>query len=292
MLPKVIENKILEILSAQLKRELRIFDIQSISGGSINMAVKVSTKAGNFFVKWNDAHKYPDMFKKETRGLKLLESTGALKIPKVIGKDEVGEHAFLILEFLDQGNIHADFWNRFGSSLAKIHQNTHTLFGLDHDNYIGSLYQSNKQHENWISFFSEERIQPQLKLAYDSNLLDNTILKAAERLFKILNGIIPIGSPALLHGDLWSGNFMIDSGGNPVLIDPAVYYGHREMDLAMTRLFGGFDQAFYEAYHKNFPLEKGWEKRLEIYNLYPLLVHVNLFGGNYISQVASILSRF
>ncbi len=290
--PQRIENEILKILNYLYKREIRIFAIQSVSGGDINSAVKVISSIGNFFVKWNNADKYPQMFQKEAEGLKLLEGTHQLKSPQIIAADEIGEYSFLILEFIQTGKIHSKFWIQFGTSLAKIHQHTHEFFGLDHDNFIGSLPQSNNPHKEWISFFVEERLNTQLRLAYDTNLINKLVLRGFERLFKVLNEIFPEEPPALLHGDLWSGNFMIDFQGNPCLIDPAVYYGYREMDLAMSRLFGGFDPSFYEAYHECFPLDKGWEQRIEICNLYPLLVHANLFGGHYVSQVASILNKF
>ena len=291
MLPKIIENKILEILNTQFKRELRIFAIKPVVGGDINAAAKLITSMGNFFVKWNDANKFPGMFQKEAKGLKKLKEAECIKIPEIIGADEAENYSFLLLEFIEQGKTHNNFWSEFGTSLAKLHQNTHDYFGLDHDNYIGSLHQSNAQHDNWITFFIEERLQTQLRLAYDSNLLNKDVLKATERLFKVLNEIFPKEPSALLHGDLWSGNFMIDFEGNPCLVDPAVYYGHREVDIAMTRLFGGFSNDFYSSYNNEWPMENNWEDRMDIYNLYPLLVHVNLCGGGYVSQVNSILSR-
>ena len=164
-------------------------------------------------------------------------------------------------------------------------------FGLDHDNYIGSLAQSNKKHADWISFFMEERIRPQLKLAMDKKLIDEGTVKQFDKLFDHFDRLIPKEKPALLHGDLWNGNFLVSDSSRAALIDPAVYFGHREMDLAMTTLFGGFDSEFYRAYDEVFPLEKGFEKRVDIHNLYPLLVHVNLFGGGYVRQVKAVLNN-
>ncbi len=292
MLPEIIKNKITEILASRFNKEVRIFDSQVILGGDINSAVKLCSSEGNYFIKWNDAIKFPEMFCKEANGLSLLARANYLRIPSVVSTGSAGKYSFLILEFLESGSISSNFWHQFGEALSNMHKSSDKIFGLDHDNYIGSLVQSNKQHQDWISFFIEERIQVQLKLAFDSKLINEAILHAAERLFGLLNGIMPKEAPALLHGDLWSGNYMVDALGNPCLIDPAVYYGHREMDLAMTKLFGGFNSEFYEAYHQNFKLEEGWENRMDIYNLYPLLVHVNLFGGHYVSQVASILNFF
>lgn len=292
MFPEIIQQKLIQILTSIQQKEVRIFASQPLSGGSINSAVRIETSIGNFFVKWNQTEKYPDMFIKEAKGLELLKSTRQLRIPEVIFTDLAGEHSFLVLEYLEKVSYVTNIWPDFGTGLAKLHKTTADFFGLDHDNYIGSLFQSNRKKDNWIDFFSEERLNFQLRLARDSYLLDSTTLNASERLFKRLNEIVPEEPPALLHGDLWSGNFMIGDKGETCLIDPAVYYGHREMDIAMTKLFGGFDASFYDSYNQEYPLEKGWEKRLDIYNLYPLLVHVNLFGGAYVSQVASILKRF
>ncbi len=154
------------------------------------------------------------------------------------------------------------------------------------------LYQSNKKHDNWIDFFRTERLEKQVKLARDHNRMGKTVVQSFENFYRALPEIFPIEPPAFIHGDLWGGNFMTDENGAPVIIDPAVYYGHREMDLGMSQLFGGFDHAFYEAYHHHFPLEKGWQERVDYCNLYPLMVHLNLFGGGYLNSVQSILRKF
>ncbi len=292
MFPEIIQQKIIQILSSKQQKEVRIFASQPLIGGDINSASRIETSLGYFFVKWNQADKFPEMFEKEAKGLNLLRTSNYLRIPEVKIADSVGEHSFLVLEYLEQAPHETNFWTNFGTGLAKLHKASADYFGLDHNNYIGSLPQSNCKKDNWIDFFTEERLNFQLRLARDSHLVDSTILSASERLFKRLNEFIPKESPALLHGDLWSGNFMVGENAEACLIDPAVYYGHREMDLAMTKLFGGFNQSFYDAYHQEYPLEKGWEKRMDICNLYPLLVHVNLFGGAYVSQVVSILKRF
>lgn len=292
MFPEVIQQKIIQILTSKQQKEVRIFASHPLSGGDINSAVRIETTIGNFFVKWNQANTYPEMFEKEAKGLQLLQSLGQLRIPQVKFVDSAGGYSFLVLEYLEQAPHETNFWQNFGRGLAKLHKNSVNYFGLDHDNYIGSLPQSNRKKNNWIDFLIEERLNFQLRLARDSHLVDSTILSASERLFKRLNESIPVEPSALLHGDLWSGNFRIGNNGEACLIDPAVYYAHREMDIAMTKLFGGFNVSFYEAYNQEFPLEKGWEQRLDICNLYPLLVHVNLFGGSYISQVSSILKRF
>ncbi len=292
MLPEIIQHKIIQILTSEQKKEVRIFSSHPLSGGDINSAAKIETSLGDFFVKWNRADLFPEMFEKEAKGLEMLKSANQLRVPNVKFVDYASNDFFLVLEYLESATPENYFWENFGRGLAKLHKTTSDYFGLDHDNYIGSLTQSNRKKNNWIDFFVEERLGFQLKLARDSHLIDSGVLGAAERLFNRLNEIIPKEQSSLLHGDLWSGNFMLGDQGEACIIDPAVYYGHREMDIAMTRLFGGFNHSFYEAYNQEFPMEKGWEQRLDICNLYPLLVHVNLFGGGYVSQVASILKRF
>jgi fructosamine-3-kinase len=196
------------------------------------------------------------------------------------------------MDFLETGSRRSTFWEDFGRALAQLHRKSQESFGLEHDNYIGSLPQSNKTHASWSEFFIQERLEAQLKRARDRNKIGGDILLRMEKLFHRLEGLFPFEPPALLHGDLWSGNFFCGVDGEACIFDPAVYFGHREMDIGMSKLFGGFDPAFYQAYNAEWPLGDDWENRVDIANLYPLLVHVNLFGGGYLSQVRSILQRF
>lgn len=253
------------------------------------MAFRLSTNEGNFFFKHNGKKKYPGMFEAEAKGLMLLEQSNTLRIPKVIGAGEYGNDSFLLLEFLERGKTTANFWEDFGKHLAGMHRNSQEYFGVEHSNYIGSLPQINTPKSDFVTFFIENRLEPQLKLA--GNALSQLSL-SFERLYKKLPEIIPDERPALIHGDLWSGNFLIGPEGKACLIDPAVYYGHRESDIAMSKLFGGFDAEFYSSYNDAYPLIQGWQARVDIFNLYPLLVHVNLFGGGYVRQVEEIVKRF
>jgi len=269
-----------------------IDSFSSVGGGSINQTYKVSTNEGNFFVKKNSASQYPQMFEKEAQGLKILKEAKVIDIPKIIDTGESENHSFLILKFIRSGKKTNSFWDDFGMQLAGLHKHTENFFGLDHDNYIGSLHQHNNKHNTWSDFYREERLEKQVRLARNKGSIDKGTVSEFDRFYSKLDNIFPEEPPALLHGDLWGGNFMVNSNGEPVIIDPAVYYGHREMDLGMSQLFGGFDAQFYKSYNKSYPLENGWEERLDYCNLYPLMVHVNLFGGGYLQSVKAILKRF
>jgi protein-ribulosamine 3-kinase len=286
-----LKKRIEDLLFIKYSKPVKISEHSSVSGGSINDAFKFKANDINYFVKVNDALKYPLMFEKESFGLKLLSQNSDFKIPEMILCDSENEKAFLVLEYISTGTKTNSYFQLFGKCLSALHKKSNEQFGLDQDNYIGSLLQSNSFHRNWIEFFITERLSKQLQLALDKRAIDAAFLRKFEKIFKRLNELIPVEPPALLHGDLWNGNAIAADGGFPCLIDPAVYYGHREMDIAMTKLFGGFDPEFYESYNDEFPMEKGWQKRMEIHNLYPLLVHVNLFGEGYVSDVNAIIDR-
>lgn len=262
------------------------------AGGCINRTGNCMTQSGPVFLKWNDREKFPGMLEAESRGLSLLRQGTVLHVPKVLHSGEVDAFQFLLMDSIRGGGRSKTYWKALAHGLAMLHRNTRESFGLDHDNYIGSLRQPNASRSSWAEFFVEERLRNQLRMAVDHRRIEPTIAKKFEVLFTKLGTLMPEEAPALLHGDLWGGNVMTDERGGPVLIDPAVYYGHREVDLAMTQLFGGFNITFLNAYRDGFPLEPGFEERCDILNLYPLLVHVNLFGGGYAREVESIVGRF
>ncbi len=295
-------------LSHELQKHFRehfnsdVRTVSPVGGGCINETVKVTLESGSaFFVKQNRLD-LRDMFEKEAMGLRLLADateTAAggddkMHIPDVHGlaEDHENGHAFLILSYVDEGRPSGDFDTRFGRSLARIHRQTAPQFGLDHDNYIGRLPQKNGYRDDWPTFFAECRLVPQFAMARKSGFFSGTVRKSLDRLISMLPELMPEERPSFLHGDLWGGNYLCDNENRPVLIDPAVYYGHREAELAFTTLFGGFGSGFYSGYEQEFPLEPGFLQRRDIYNLYPLLVHVNLFGGMYVSQTESILRTF
>lgn len=277
------------------KHDIPVEEITSkrpVSGGSINSAYLIDTDQGRYFVKVNSASRYPDMFEVEAKGLKLLSANTSLRVPRAWFYGEEGDEAFLVLEHIDTGSDSFDFNEQLAKGLAELHRTSHESFGLDYDNYIGSLPQRNHQHSQWADFFAQERLEPKMKMATEAGYFTPEDRKRMDRLTSRLGQLVPREKPSLLHGDLWSGNHMVDDDGQPVLIDPAVYYGHRETDLAMMQLFGGFASSVFSHYNDAFPLEKGWQDRIDLHNLYPLLVHVNLFGGGYEGQVQSILKRF
>lgn len=270
----------------------RIANITPVAGGSINRAFKLQGSRAAYFIKVNSKSRFPGMFEAEALGLELIRKTGAINAPKVLYQDNAGDESFLLLEWIETRRHTPKASETLGRSLALMHKNTALLFGLEHDNYMGSLAQSNKQHHSWTGFFIEERLQPMVRMAVDKQLLNANDAGDFERLYKNLPTLFDEEPPALIHGDLWSGNYLVDVNETPYLVDPAVSYGHREFDIAMTTLFGGFSDAFYRAYQEAFPLTDGWEDRLDLWNLYPLLVHLNLFGAGYLGEVRGCLRRY
>ncbi len=289
---KIHEELFLTILENYHGIKDKIISTRPLSGGDINQAAKIETGEGLWFAKWNHANAFPGMFEAEAKGLDLLGRAGELFVPKVVGFGEMKNESMLVLEYIETGRENSDFWNDFGKGLAAMHKHSESFFGLDHDNYIGSLPQYNRKHDNWVEFFISCRIEEQIRMARNKNRIDKGTIRQFERLYVHLNDFFPEEKPSLVHGDLWSGNFMIHQKGDACIFDPAVYYGHRLMDIGMSKLFGGFSSQFYEAYHNEYPLENNWENAIEIANLYPLMVHVNLFGGGYMGSVNRVLRRF
>ena len=267
-----------------------ILSISKLSGGDINQVYFLKTSKGNFVVKLNEKNAYPKMLCKEAKGLELLRK-GNVITPAVIDQFEQDDLQLIILDHIEAATPNKQFWYRFAEDLSKLHRKHNAGFGLDHNNYIGSLHQENRMLPTWERFFVENRLIPLIKMGFDKGLLHKGHLAKFEDLFKVLKDMIPIEKPSLLHGDLWSGNLLCGQGQAPVFIDPAVYYGHREVDIAMTKMFGGFDPIFMSRYLEIYPLEKGWENRIEIHNLYPNLVHLNLFGKSYLGGIERVLEK-
>lgn len=280
-----------EALSASLNGKTEIESFELLGGGDINRAARLKSSAGDFFIKWNENSPL-GMFETEAKGLQILGKCGQISIPLVIGFGKANNLDFLVLEYIRSGRSIQNFWQDFGASLAAIHRQSQSSFGLEFDNYIGSLPQKNIPEQKGIEFFIQHRLRVQVQLAIEKKRFGDGLLDDFERLYEKLPDILPDEQPALLHGDLWSGNFLVNSFGKVSLIDPAVYYGLREAEISFTRLFGGFNDLFYEAYSQAFPLAPGFEQRIEIYNLYPLLVHLNLFGSGYLSSILRVLKKY
>ncbi|MCD8739858.1 fructosamine kinase family protein [Mucilaginibacter roseus] len=281
---------LLSAIEQQLNQHITTY--QPVSGGDINNAFCLNTSKNIYFLKTNSKHKFPGMFDVETRGLELIRSTQTIAVPHVIMQGDAGDKSYLVLEWIDTKKADAVNTRELGEQLAAMHRVSAESFGLPYDNYIGSLNQSNKQHTTWAEFFVKERLTPLISMAKERDLLNTEDIKLVERLYNKLPELFDEEKPSLIHGDLWGGNYLISGRGKPYLIDPAASYGHREFDIAMTTLFGGFNKEFYGAYNNSFPLNKGWQQRLKLWNIYPLLIHLNLFGAMYRQQLLNNLSLY
>jgi fructosamine-3-kinase len=288
----ILNEKIKNRIEKKLGK--KIINVSSLSGGCISDSYKLTFEdRSNSFLKYN-----PDiskkMFIKEAHGLQELAKSNAIRIPEV---KDFGED-FILLEYIQNGSKKKNFFEEFGRNFALMHRHTNESYGFYEDNYIGSNLQMNipdeSEKNSWTIFYFSKRILFQYKLAEkfgnSTDELRKGILKLEGKIAGILKGSEE--PPSLLHGDLWGGNYMSDENGNAVLIDPAVYYGHREVDLGMTKLFGGFNNEFYKAYDETFPLPEGCEYRENIYKLYHVLNHLNLFGGSYYSQAIGLIKFY
>ncbi|MDQ3277827.1 MAG: fructosamine kinase family protein [Bacteroidota bacterium] len=266
--------------------------LRSISGGSINETYHVRFGNASFFCKVNSATKFPHLFDTERNSLTLIGRQNKIKTPAVIDCFEAGEEQFLLLEWIDEGERTTAFWKMFGEQLAALHSVKSETCGLEEDNYMGSVPQYNREMADWCSFFAEQRLIPMIERCVENQLLNSIDYKEVEKLILKLPAIFNEEKPSLLHGDLWSGNFLCNNNAAPVLIDPAAYHGHRSIDLAMTTLFGGFQKPFYDAYHYHYPLPENHKEQWAVCNLYPLLIHLYLFGTSYLTSVRNTLRQF
>jgi fructosamine-3-kinase len=261
---------------------------EGVSGGDINEAHEAHLADGRWVFVKSNREAPAGMFEAEAHGLDWLGQAHALRVPAVIAQGP----DFLVLECIRPGRRKPDFDVQLGRGLAGLHRTGAPTFGLDHDNFIGRLPQSNRPLPTWAEFYRERRLLPQLRLAVDGQRASAAMRRGFDQLLAHLEELV--GSPeppARLHGDLWGGNAMVDEQGLPCLIDPAVHGGHREIDLAMMRLFGGFGPRVFSAYQEAFPLPPGHEARVPLYQLYFLMVHVNLFGGSYVASAEHALAR-
>ena len=286
-----MENNLKDHISYLLNISIR--RIKPISGGDISKAYLMETDTERFFCKLNYTSTAHLMFLAEKAGLKAIAQTKTVKTPDVLLCEALKNGALLIIEYIEPKTPIPKDFEALGHHLAALHRHSGAAsFGWSKNNFIGSLIQYNTEHKDWTSFYLAERLMPQLRLAVDNGLLGKSEVPSEEKMKAVLSTFFENVSAALLHGDLWGGNFLISNDGVPYLIDPAVYYGHHEVDIAMTRLFGGFHKRFYEAYQEHFPSTDGEKERADIYQLYYLLVHLNLFGRSYYGSVKAIINRF
>ena len=279
-------------LSDIFKEAVKISSSKTLSGGCINHASKIETNLGSFFLKWN-SNCENDMFTKEAQSLNELNkaSNELLKIPRVFFAKELDETpAVLVMEYLEPGG--SDQSEQLGRGLAHIHKYHKDNFGFHDDNYCGATNQCNEWKSSWIEFFRDNRLGYLLKLIQLSRPIGSDYMKLFDALLTRINRLIPNEEKAsLIHGDLWSGNYMLTAQG-PALIDPAASYSHREMEFGIITMFGGFSARFYDAYNEVFPLDADWRERNQLYQLYHVLNHYYLFGGAYLQQAVSIAKRY
>ena len=271
-----------------VKNNLNLKKVTPLQGGDINQVFLLNCEKHNFVIKLNDTYRFPTMFEAEARGLELLKSSQSFKIPEVICFGKEKNTSYLLLQYIPNGTPTKFSWRNFSQNLAKLHRTTNDFFGLNHTNYIGSLPQFNIEENSAATFFINQRLVPQFNLATEKGFHFPTL----NNFLKNISEEIPEESASLIHGDLWNGNYIISEKGIPVLIDPAVSFAPREMDLAMMQLFGGFPEKVFSVYHEIFPLKNNWEERVSIWQLYYLLVHLNLFGSSYLPQVNYIMNKY
>lgn len=281
MIPSPVENWLIENKFGPVQ------STRPVGGGCISNGKIITTQTGQTFFLKNNQNTPSDMFAREAEGLHALQVTGGPVIPN----QHLHSTDFILLEDLAPAPRNNDYWPTFGRKLAALHLHTNPEFGFAHDNYIGSTHQPNAWTSDGNQFFAEQRLLFQARLARERGLLGQSDLRTIENLANRLPDLIPNQPASMLHGDLWSGNAMTDSRGEPAIIDPAAHFGWAEAELAMTSLFGSFPSTFYQAYEEIRPLEPGYYARYSIYNLYHLLNHLNIFGRGYLGQVQAILKQ-
>ena len=287
------QELISERLSSLLGGPAGTWSFAPVGGGSISEAFIAGNGKEKVFCKVNESQTFPGLFAREMKGLELIRDQKIIRVPQVFACVEHEPWQALVLEWIPVGHAGEKFWDRFGSQLAGLHGIKAPVFGLDENNYMGSVPQDNGKMEDWPSFFREKRLRPMVEKCRETNLLPAEDTALLERLFEKLphyfEGRLV---PSLQHGDLWSGNFMCSEDEEPVLIDPAVYFGHPSVDLGMTMLFGGFSPRFYEAYRLHASSQAYNSAQCAVANLYPLLIHLYLFGRSYLAQIRSCLKQF
>ena len=271
--------------------DMEIQRIRPVVGGDIANSYLLSTARGSIFAKIMEGPGGLEMLEAERDGLEAISNSNSLEVPGVLGCASTPAGGCLLLEYVPPGPGSRAASRELGRGLARMHQATSSSFGWHRPNFIGTLPQENTEVPDWPDFYVHNRLYPQFEMARSRQLLSEVEIPGVERMRARVADLVPQVRPSLLHGDLWGGNYLISTKGTPYLIDPAVYYGHAEVDLAMTLLFGGFPQEFYDAYFEIRPKEAGFDLRVKLYQLYYLLVHLNLFGRSYYGSVSTIRSE-
>jgi fructosamine-3-kinase len=279
-------------LGRALGRSVHVHDRTPLGGGSISRTDRLDTDAGAFVLK-TTREAPPGLFRSEAAGLAALRAATSLTVPRVVVYEEEPP-SFLILDHVPAGRRRPDFDERLGRGLAELHRASASRFGFDGDNFCGRTPQPNGWTSHWVDFYARRRLGHQMELAASAGLLSGEDARRVERLIVRLDAWIaePAEGPALVHGDLWSGNVLVDAAGHPALIDPAVSYGHREAEFGIMTLFGGFPPRVFDAYAETYALEPGWRERNGLYQLYHLMNHLNLFGEGYHRQVMAAVERY
>jgi fructosamine-3-kinase len=277
-------NHIADAIAAASGKPFELKRADSIAGGCINSAYRLLGESQSYFIKLNNADRL-DMFEAEADGLEGLAAARALRVPVPVCTGVEGNQAYLVMEYIETGGGNGGAAEDLGQQLARMHQHSSERFGWHRDNTIGSTPQPNTPGNDWVEFWREHRLGYQLGLA-EQRGGPAKLLRKGEQLMQLVPNLFTDYQPrpSLLHGDLWSGNYAVTREGDPIIFDPAVYFGDREADLAMTELFGGFSRRFYQAYDETWPLDKGYPVRKTFYNLYHILNHFNMFGGGYGGQ--------
>ncbi len=282
-------NSLIPLIERETGQSLQHCKVSALNGGDINAVYHLQTSTISWFIKVNQPS-LAFMFEAEAAALTELAGVNVIRVPEVIHHGHTEECSYLILEYIKLNRLDSHSATRLGEQLAALHHHPQAFFGWHMDNTIGSTFQHNSRHHDWIEFWKSQRLLKQLQFAADKGYrgkLTTLGEQLADKIEFFFNDYQP--HPVLLHGDLWSGNAAADDAGLPVIYDPASYYGDREADIAMTELFGGFDSNFYQAYQHHYPLNSGYKIRKKLYNLYHILNHLNLFGRTYLHQAESMI---
>ena len=266
----------------------KVVQTREESGGCINQAQMIRTAKGNVFFLKHKSDAPKDMFESEAKSLQKMAATNVVRVPTPYYWDE----QCLLMELIESAPRNNSYWPTLGQQLAEMHNVTQNQFGLAFQTYCGITPQLNQLISDGHIFFGHQRLLVQGKMAHDNGYFDQTDSSRLERLCQRLTELIPDQPASLIHGDLWSGNAYVGSQGEPVLIDPALYFGWREADIALTQLFGAFPESFYQAYNEAWPMEPGWQARMPVYNLYHIMNHLNIFGRGYLTEARMVLKAY